>query len=62
MQQKILGAQPPPAAVRHALVLDTSAPDTPNGMCRWRVGAGREGAARCARGGRAPHSKRIVPV
>ena len=24
---------------------DTSAPDTPNGMCRWRVGAGREGAA-----------------
>ena len=46
------GSAAPPAAVRHALAPATSAPDAPNGMCRWRVGAGRTVSIRFGAGRR----------
>ena len=53
--RKILGSAAAPAAVRRALAPNSRARSAPNGSRVSHARAGREGATRCARGGRAPH-------
>ena len=53
MQLGNWGAQPPPAVVRCALAPNPNRPAITEGWGCHAFSAGREGAARCARGGRA---------
>jgi thioredoxin-like negative regulator of GroEL len=60
MQLELMGSAAASAAVRRALAANPGMHARTKQLADWVHAVGREGAAHCARGGRAPQINRIV--